>query len=84
MLGRNHALSGAVAWLAVAPAATDLPAGELAVGGLVCAGAALAPVTYQHRLCVHHVANEPRSLPRFSSWTGYLLPVHESASESGL
>lgn len=43
MLGRNHALSGAVAWLAVAPAATGLPADELAVGGLVCAGAALAP-----------------------------------------
>jgi membrane-bound metal-dependent hydrolase YbcI (DUF457 family) len=48
MLGFSHATSGALGWLAVAPAASALigqpltPA-ELAVGTIACAGAALIP-----------------------------------------
>ncbi|MCD0451043.1 metal-dependent hydrolase [Actinocorallia sp. API 0066] len=53
MMGRTHALSGAVAWLAVAPVAQSrdlvgawaVPMGpaELATGVVVCAGAAMLP-----------------------------------------
>ena len=48
MLGRDHALLGAVGYLAVAPVATHLAgaamsAPELAVGAITCAGFALLP-----------------------------------------
>lgn len=48
MMGRSHALLGAVGWLAAAPAlseASGFPLGtiELAAGTVVCAGAALLP-----------------------------------------
>lgn len=42
MLGRTHAVSGAVAWLAVSPI-TGLPLAQVAAGTAVCAAAALAP-----------------------------------------
>jgi membrane-bound metal-dependent hydrolase YbcI (DUF457 family) len=48
MLGYSHAVSGALVWLAAAPAASialshPLTPGELAAGTIVCAGAALVP-----------------------------------------
>jgi membrane-bound metal-dependent hydrolase YbcI (DUF457 family) len=48
MMGHSHAVSGALAWMAGAPAASaalDLGwgPGEYAVGALVCAGAAILP-----------------------------------------
>lgn len=48
MMARSHALTGAAAWLALAPpvataTGTPLPAGALAAGTVVTAGAALLP-----------------------------------------
>jgi membrane-bound metal-dependent hydrolase YbcI (DUF457 family) len=43
MLGRDHALSGAVAFAALAPFAVHLTAAQLAAGTVLTAGAALLP-----------------------------------------
>jgi membrane-bound metal-dependent hydrolase YbcI (DUF457 family) len=47
MLGRQHALAGTAAWLAVAPALAQSP-GQVALGALVAAGGGMAPDFDQH------------------------------------
>lgn len=65
MMGYNHALSGAAAWVAVASTAAPFPSlgliqvepWQLFTGALVCAGAALLPDLD------HHSATVSRSVP---------------------
>ncbi|MHA3723746.1 metal-dependent hydrolase [Leucobacter sp. HY1910] len=62
MMGYNHALSGAAAWVAVASTAPAFPAlglvtvepWQLAAGAVVCAGAALLPDADHHNATIAH------------------------------
>lgn len=62
MMGINHALSGAAAWVAVASTAPSFPAlglvqvdaMQMVTGALVCAGAALLPDADHHNATIAH------------------------------
>ncbi|MBC9927317.1 metal-dependent hydrolase [Leucobacter sp. cx-169] len=62
MMGTNHALSGAAAWVAVASTAPSFPALgivqieplHMVTGALVCAGAALLPDADHHNATIAH------------------------------
>jgi membrane-bound metal-dependent hydrolase YbcI (DUF457 family) len=90
MMGRNHALSGAVAWLAAVPLlsqerllgsfAVDLSAAQVIAGAVVAAGAALLPDVDHHN---GRIANTIGPVTKFlCRWVGKAAGGHRQATHS--
>ncbi|MDL4771273.1 MULTISPECIES: metal-dependent hydrolase [Thermomonosporaceae] len=90
MMGKTHALSGALAWLAVVPAlgqdqwlgehAIHLSPEQLAAGTVVCAGAALLPDVDHHN---GRIANTFGPITqKFCKYVGKISGGHRHATHS--
>ncbi|WP_033322771.1 metal-dependent hydrolase [Actinomadura atramentaria] len=89
-MGKTHALSGALAWLAAAPLLTnedllgkyavDLSAKQLLAGAVVCAGAGLLPDIDHHN---GRIANTYGPITKvFCKWVGKISGGHRHATHS--
>ncbi|MBA9006741.1 MULTISPECIES: metal-dependent hydrolase [Thermomonospora] len=90
MMGRTHALSGAVVWLAAVPVlsqerwlgdfAVSLSPAQVAAGTVVCAGAALLPDVDHHN---GRIANTIGPVTKFlCKWVGKAAGGHRQATHS--
>ncbi|MFC6881283.1 MULTISPECIES: metal-dependent hydrolase [Actinomadura] len=90
MMGKTHALSGALAWLAAVPVlsrdewlgdhAIHLSPAQLAAGAVVCAGAALLPDVDHHN---GRIANTFGPITHtFCKWVGKASGGHRQATHS--
>lgn len=88
MMGYNHALSGAAAWVAIASSAPSLPTlglvemspWQLAAGAVVCAGAALLPDTDHHSATIAH--SVPTAGPAATTLVGSVSGGHRKGMHS--
>ncbi|TNY34863.1 metal-dependent hydrolase [Thermomonospora catenispora] len=89
-MGRTHALSGAVVWLAAAPAlsqerwlgdfAVSLSPAQVAAGAVVCAGAALLPdIDHHNGRIANTIGPVTKSLCK---WVGKVSGGHRQATHS--
>ncbi|PPF24259.1 metal-dependent hydrolase [Rathayibacter rathayi] len=90
MMGTSHALTGAAAWVAVTSTAAQLPAfgwhplepAAVALGAVVCAGAALLPDADHHNATIPH--SVPGAAKLATAAVGALSGGHRHGTHSGI